>query len=91
MKSQNAYHFFQIAVTMASNYLLVLTLLLGFLLINSIKAVAEYIEFTEFAGYGEKKLSNVVVVGNVFCDTCFKHQFSKESTHVIAGTFNCSF
>jgi len=44
------------------------------------KARAESIEC---AGYGEKRLSNVVVVGNVFCDTCFKHQFSEEGSHVI--------
>ena len=72
---------------MASNHLLVLTLLLGFLLINPRKARAH--EFTEFGGYGEKKLSNVVVMGNVFCDTCLKHHFSKESSHVITGTFIC--
>lgn len=82
VQQKNAYPSFQIAVTMASNRLLVLTLLLGFLFIKSIKVRAE---FTEFGGYGEKKLSNVVVVGNIFCDTCLKHQLSKESSHVIAG------
>jgi len=66
---------------MASRHLPVI-LLLGFILIQSTKARAESIEF---AGYGEEKLSNVVVVGNVFCDTCLKHQFSRESSHVITG------
>jgi hypothetical protein len=66
---------------MASKHLPVI-LLVGFLLIKSIKGRAESIEF---AGYGEEKLSKVVVVGNVFCDTCLKHQFSRESSHVITG------
>lgn len=86
------HHSFQIAVTMSSKHLLVLTLLLGFLLINPIiKARAESIEFAgraesiELAGYGEKKLSNVVVVGKVFCDTCLKHRFSEKSSHAITG------
>lgn len=63
---------------MASKHLAIF-LLLGFLLTKSIKGRAESIGF---AGYGEEKLSNVVVVGNIFCDTCLKHQ---ESSHVIAG------
>lgn len=66
---------------MASKHLAIF-LLLGFLLTKSIKGRAESIGF---AGYGEEKLSSVVVVGNVVCDTCLKHQFSQESSHVIAG------
>jgi hypothetical protein len=66
---------------MASKHLPVI-LLVGFLLIKSIKGRAESIEF---AGYGEEKLSKVVVVGNVFCNTCLKHQFSQENSHVITG------
>lgn len=74
---------------MASKHLSAI-LLLGFFLVKSTMARSESIEF---AGYGEEKLSNVVVVGNVFCDTCLKHQFSQESSHVITGarvTLECS-
>ena len=73
-------------IAMASKHLPVI-LLLGFLLLKSTKGRAESIEF---AGYSEEKLSSVIVVGNVFCDTCLKHQFSQESSHVIAGTFTYS-
>jgi hypothetical protein len=34
----------------------------------------------------EKKLPSAVVVGTVYCDTCFQEDFSKTS-HFISGSF----
>eukprot|EP01018_Ginkgo_biloba_P017130 Gb_35750 [translate_table: standard] len=41
-------------------------------------------ESIESAGYGEEKLSKVVVVGSVFCDTCLNNEFL-ETSYFMSG------